>query len=279
LNYIYVGMTRSNLFEETVGDVLSVGIEGAGDGVFVVNPSRSAIRGLVSVLAGNEALPKVRLFVAEQRLKALLDDFLVASSVADLVESGILAVRTLPDVPNNAMVITEESVATLVEGPEGAGALTATEESFVSSVRDHYERRWEAAPSLSLRTPARSRVMETLRTEIGSEAAGDFEAILDTLDTARGDGGDLDEVTISLLVAARNGELLYDISKWGEDIDLASKATFSRTKTRLEEAGLLDTEKVPIDVGRPRLRLMLGDSRLEETDIETFVSVAEDLST
>ncbi len=28
--------------------------------------------------------------------------------------------------------------------------------------------------------------------------------------------------------------------------------------------GLIDTEKVPIDVGRPRLRLKIGDERLQE---------------
>jgi DNA-binding MarR family transcriptional regulator len=70
-------------------------------------------------------------------------------------------------------------------------------------------------------------------------------------------------VTVSLLVAARNRELLYDISRWGEDVGLASKATFSRTKSQLEERGLLDTEKVPIDVGRPRLRLRLTDGLAE----------------
>jgi hypothetical protein len=114
-------------------------------------------------------------------------------------------------------------------------------------------------------------------TDIGDDAAADFDAVLDSLQTARGDGDGLDEVTISLLVAAKNGELLYDISKWGEDIGLASKATFSRTKTQLEDRGLIDTEKVPIDVGRPRLRLKLGDDRLTEADADELASVAQSL--
>lgn len=77
--------------------------------------------------------------------------------------------------------------------------------------------------------------------------------MLGALDTARGEDG-FDEVVVSLLAAAKHGQLLYDISKLGEDVDVASKATFSRTKTTLEERGLIATEKVPIDVGRPRLR-------------------------
>ena len=58
---------------------------------------------------------------------------------------------------------------------------------------------------------------------------------------------------------------------------IASKATFSRTKTRLEDAGIIDTEKVPIDVGRPRLRLKLGDERLHGVDAGELAAVASDL--
>jgi DNA-binding MarR family transcriptional regulator len=114
-----------------------------------------------------------------------------------------------------------------------------------------------------------------LAEDIGTDAVEDFDAVLETLDTARGGGEGLDEVTIALLVAANNGELLYDISRWGEDIRLASKATFSRSKNRLEDKGLIDTEKVPIDVGRPRLRLMLGHGGLQEADIETVTEKAQ----
>ncbi|KPN32124.1 hypothetical protein SY89_02884 [Halolamina pelagica] len=113
--------------------------------------------------------------------------------------------------------------------------------------------------------------------DIGDQSREDFDTVLSSLETARGDGDGLDEVTISLLVAAKNDVLLYDISKWGEDVGIASKATFSRTKTRLEELGLIDTEKVPIDVGRPRLRLKLGDERLHGADAEELASVAQSM--
>ena len=84
-------------------------------------------------------------------------------------------------------------------------------------------------------------------------------------------------MTISLLIAAKNEVLLYDISKWGEDVGIASKATFSRTKSRLEESGVITTEKVPIDVGRPRLRLQLGDGRLREAPADNPAAVAADI--
>ena len=77
-------------------------------------------------------------------------------------------------------------------------------------------------------------------------------------------------------MAARNEVLLYDISRWGEDVGIASKATFSRTKTRLEDHDLIDTEKVPIDVGRPRLRLQLGQQRLRDADPAEFLAIVQD---
>ncbi len=267
-------MIRSNQIEETVGDALSAGIDGAQDGLFVVNPSRDAIQGLVTVLAEANTPPAVRLFAAEEPLKDIADDFLVASAVADLIDSGGLSVRTLSDGPTGTLLITERSVVSLVENPDRVAALATTEESFVSGTAGAYEARWKRAPEFNLRTPARSTVMETLERDIGPDAATDFEAVLESLDAARGNGEGLDEVTVSLLVAARNSELLYDISKWGEDIGLASKATFSRAKSQLEEADLLDTEKVPIDVGRPRLRLLLADE-LSSADPDELAAAAQ----
>ena len=55
---------------------------------------------------------------------------------------------------------------------------------------------------------------------------------------------------------------------------LASKATFSRMKGRLEEQGVIATEKVPIDVGRPRLRLRLGD-QLRDEEISDLPATAQ----
>ena len=270
-------MITSNILTDSVGDVLSDGLSGADDDVIVVNPSRETIDALVDVLDGGSTTATVRLFAAEEPLKYLMDDFLVASTVADLIASGALAVRTLDAVPNSALVLSDESVVSLVESGEQTAGLATTDAAFVAETYAHYDERWAKASEFSLRTPPRSRVMETLESDIGPGSAADFETVLDSLDTARGNGEGLDEVMISLLVAAKNGELLYDISKWGEDVGVASKATFSRTKTHLEDNGLLDTEKVPIDVGRPRLRLLLGDQRLADATADEMAGVAREL--
>ncbi len=270
-------MLRSNLLEDDIGSVLSSILSEATGTLYVVNPSRESISELVETLSGLSDAPEVRLLADDSLLKEVMGDFIVASKAADLVDQGHLLLKVLDHAPNHSLVVTDESTISIVAAGDSVAGLATDEAAFVDDVAEYYADEWERAEDYSLRTPPLARVRETLESDIGEGAASDFDDVLASLQTARGDGEGLDEVTISLLVAARNGELLYDISKWGEDVGLASKATFSRTKTTLEDMGLIDTEKVPIDVGRPRLRLMLGDERLEDAETDELASVAQSL--
>jgi len=269
-------MLQSDLHAEARDKLLETAIAEVDGELYLVNPTRETMREFVSTYGVAAEPPAVSLFVDPEPLKELVDDFLIASSLADLVEDDSVSVRTLDAVPRHSLLLGKGVVVSLVEVGDQVCGLTTTDESFVTATNGHYESRWEEAEKFTLRTPALSRVMETLEEEIGPEVAADFDRILETLETARGGGQGLDEVTIALLVAARHRELLYDISRWGEDIRLASKATFSRSKNQLEDSGLIDTEKVPIDVGRPRLRLMLGSEELRDATIEEVAERAKD---
>ncbi|QSG15008.1 transcriptional regulator TbsP [Halapricum desulfuricans] len=269
-------MVSQNLLESDVESILETALSDAEE-LVVVNPSHETVRALVASMGDFEQVPVVNVLAEERTLKDVMDDFLVASAAADLIESDSLTLRVLEDPPVNSLLISTDFVVSLATAGSQVAGLTTTEDAFVTDAYEHYTDQWEVAKRFKLRTPPISRVRETLDRDIGEDVRADFDAVLDSLETARGNGDGLDEVTISLLVAAKNGELLYDISKWGEDIGLASKATFSRTKTQLEDQGLIDTEKVPIDVGRPRLRLKFGDDRLIEADISELVAVTQDL--
>jgi len=249
----------------------------AGGSVLVVDPSERAVEALVDVAVELDDPPTLQLLAEESSMKRVMEDFLVASNAADLVEAGVLEIRTADVAPGNELLLTESRLAALVWANGTVAALTTEDASFVSAANDGYGDAWADAEAFSLRTPPLSQVRESLRSEIGDATADDFDAVLESLTTARGNGKGLDEVTISLLVAAKNEELLYDISKWGEDIGIASKATFSRTKTTLEDLGLIDTEKVPIDVGRPRLRLKFGHDKLSGAGSDELASVAQGL--
>ncbi len=267
----------TTMVQNDTKSMLSSVFEDATAPVYVVNPSEKTIASLMTTLDSQDPGTEVRMLADERTLKRVMDDFLVASVVADLIRGGTLSVRVLDTVPNHSVAVTANDVYALVTVGDTVRGLNSDDDTFVGDMEEYYSSTWESSEEYSLRTPAISRVRETLESDIGAETAEDFDSVLGSLATARGDGDGLDEVIISLLVAARNDVLLYDISKWGEDVGLASKATFSRTKTKLEDKGLIDTEKVPIDVGRPRLRLMLGDERLEAADSDELATVAKNL--
>ncbi|WP_224449470.1 transcriptional regulator TbsP [Haloprofundus salilacus] len=265
----------SNLLEEQIEDILRAALEDADDDLFIVDPSAEAVEELVAVATSVDTeLPNIRMVADEGILKDVMGDFIVASNAADLIDAGALSMRTTTEEVDNALLVTRDAVMALVTADGRVAALTTEDDEFVEAAFETYETLWQESPDFKLRTPPISRVRDTLGAEISDQAESDFDAVLASLETARGDGDGLDEVTISLLVAAKNDVLLYDISKWGEDVGIASKATFSRTKTKLEDMGLIDTEKVPIDVGRPRLRLKLGDDRLRGANGDELASVA-----
>ncbi|WP_135824411.1 transcriptional regulator TbsP [Halorussus ruber] len=270
--------TESNLLDQEIAEILRTVLDEAPETMLVVNPSKDAIEQLINVATEYEGdLPELRMLAQSGTLKDVMEDFIVASNAADLIDAGSLSLRTTDDVPSNSLLVTEEVVIALVTADDRVGGLTADDTEFVSEAYDSYSEQFESADDFSLRTPPLSRVRDTLGDEISPDAQHDFDEVLSSMETARGDGDGLDEVTISLLVAAKNEALLYDISKWGEDVGIASKATFSRTKTKLEDMGLIGTEKVPIDVGRPRLRLKLANDDLRNADTDQLASVAQSL--
>jgi hypothetical protein len=271
---------HSNLLAEGLEEIVRTVLAETDEELLMIGPTADTVEALVSVATAFDGdLPTVRVVADESLLKGVVDDFIVASNAADLVDDGVLSLRTGVDPAENALVVTRDAVLALVTTGDRVAALATDDEEFVGSAYESYTTMWEEAPAFTLRTPSISVVRESLAAEVSEGIRDDFDTVLSSLQTARGDGQGLDEVTISLLVAAKNDVLLYDISKWGEDIGIASKATFSRTKTKLEDMGLIDTEKVPIDVGRPRLRLKLGDDRLRRADADQLAGVAQSLLT
>ena len=269
----------SNLLEADVEAALDAAFVDGDDELLIVDPATETAVSLIEAAADRDDLPTLSVLADERTLKTVTDEFLVASTAADLVAAGALDLRVLGGAVDNALFVSPSRVVALVTVDDGVAALSTDDPEFVDEVSAAHRAAFDEAEPYVLRTPAISRVRETMAAEIGAATRDDFDAVLASMETDRADGSgpELDEVTVSLLVAARNDVLLYDISKWGEDVGIASKATFSRTKTRLEDAGIIDTEKVPIDVGRPRLRLKLGDERLRAVDADELAAVATDL--
>jgi hypothetical protein len=266
----------SSLLEPDLEGILSTAFPTTTE-VLVIDPSVDTIASIADVDPDRESIPRLLLLADEDALKDALSTFPIASTIAEFVDREALSLRTLESPAENALFVSDDRVLAVVDVADRTAALSSDDGEFVDAVASSYRKRFEEATAYRLRTPAIGRVRETMADALGEDVRDDFDAILDAVAGGDGDADVLDAVTIALLVAARNEVLLYDLSKWGEDVGIASKATFSRTKTDLEDDGVIDTEKVPIDVGRPRLRLKLGDDRLADLPADRFAAAASDV--
>jgi Family of unknown function (DUF5821) len=256
----------ATVIDQEFADMIDSLFEGA-DTVLIVNPGPDVFRTvLLTASSFDDELPDLQVLTDQDVLKESLEDFILASQVADLIEQGSLELRTTTDIARSSLLVSDDEVITVVTLDDELTGLRATDDDLVENVRSAFEDEWDDGETFTLRTPPLSHIQETLGEEFGDEVEDEFMMIVESAETIPEEGGDLDEVALALLVAANNEVLLYDISRWGEDIGLASKATFSRTKTRLEDRGLIETEQVPIDIGRPRLRLLLASDDLEDVD-------------
>ena len=258
--------TEAAIFDQELDETVRTLFENA-DSILIVNPAPGVFRAImVTASSFDDDLPDLQVLATPDVLKSSTEDFILASQIADLIEQDVLELRTTTDITRNSLLVSDDQVVTVVSIADKLTGLHSDDDELVTNVRPTFLDDWEDGETFSLRTPPLSRVQESLNEGFGDDVEDDFMMMLDSVDTVPGDDDELDAVAIALLVGANNEVLLYDISKWGEDTGVASKATFSRTKTRLEDRGLIETEKVPIDVGRPRLRLILVPDDLGDVE-------------
>lgn len=243
-----------------------------GSETYLVNPSAAVVHALVDWGVDHpDSFSPMRLLGDEATLKQALDQFIVATRAADLVESGLLELRAHPTPPKSSVAVDGQRLLVIVDADECVGAIASDERRFVEELHATCSKRFDTAEVFPLRTPALSRIEETLADRLGEDRWQDFLALTDQAAAT----GVVDEVIISLLVAAKHRDLLYNVSKWGEDVGLASKATFSRKKSDLEEVGLIETDSEPIDVGRPRLRLRVAEPALDSATAAELIEETE----
>jgi predicted transcriptional regulator len=267
---------EENLRATTTKGALEAVFERCDGVTYVVNPWADMLQTIAEIGRSFDGeFPTLRVFAAEEPLRTARKDFTLGSKLADLSDAGDATFRT-GDVPETTLIVDEDQLFNPVIVGDAIGATRDTDESFVTDTYETLTDQWEAADVFDLRTPGRDSVRETMTAEFGKTPQEDFDTVVSSIEGGRS-SRELDEVVVSLLVAAKNELLLYDISKWGENVGLASKATFSRRKNDLEEMGIVDTEKAPTDVGRPRQRLKLTDERLQQADSDQLAVVAQNI--
>ncbi|MFB6194116.1 MAG: DUF5821 family protein [Halobaculum sp.] len=252
------GPTGEQSFAEALGSMAGV--------VYVVQPGLALLDTAVAAARRVGDAPTVRVIASGGTLRSFRSRFRAAARAAELVDRGGLSFRAYDEwTATPALVGAETAYAPVIVGT-ARGVFPGADDSFAAAAYDQCDRHWDDASAFHLHTPPLSVVRETMAAEFGDSARDAFETALDTID--RGSESAFDEVYAVLVIAGHEELLHYDVSKWGEDIGLASKATFSRKKNQLEEWGIIETEKVSVDVGRPRQRLLLTDEYRERVETE-----------
>ena len=242
--------------------------------VYVTDANAGDVERLIETIENEPEAAELRVLATGEELRKLRRDFLLAARASDLIERGRLSFRTRQPTTNTTTLISPERTLVPVQ-IEAQTALVRTDgEGFTGEAYETCERNWDEAEEFDLHTPPLSAIRETMSAEFDADTRADFDRVLDTTADAR-DRSELDEVLATLLVAAKQELLHYDVSKWGEDIGLASKATFSRKKGSLEEMGVVTTSKEIAEMGRPRQRLSLTDTyreKIEENGLSALVN-------
>ena len=264
----------------------------------VVAPSPSLVRAVVGLLcecrgddADDDPAERVRLLCDPTDAEAAFDDFLLSADAADAVEAGRLAVRTDPSLDAGVTLadgavhahvpLGDGSERPAESGPTGGAVDTpefvpvgGADGAVYDAVAACYEARWDEADGLDLGVPGRSALLASFRDrwpDACDTLAGAFAAVESA---PREDV--LAPVTVCTLVAARHDVLVMRLSEWAEEVGFSSRTEIARAKATLVDAGLVDTERVPAGVGRPRHRLVLADAGLAEADPAALVAAARE---
>lgn len=207
-----------------------------------------------------------------ETLREVRDDFSLAGRVQNHVESGDLTLLVSEDV-SGSIHTDGQTAESVVTASSETVTIQTSDRTDVATVESHLDSLVDNSDEFPLRTAAYDSLRDELASQFGEEFSAHFEEAYENHDFS----GSVDEVMVLLLLAAYNQEELYQVSRVGENTGVASTATFSRKKSELEEAGIVETEKVSADVGRPRQRLVYSGTEVASSPMEVLGVAAQEV--
>jgi hypothetical protein len=198
----------------------------------------------------------IDLLIPETETRRIKQSFPLNTKLASFVEENRLTISQADIAPNQTVLLDRTTAYTSLEFGAVNEFVEIQAQATHSALDSEYSALREAANPVELDIVGWDTLLEQLEETVDTDTRDEFEHLIEA---ARLENlGALDEYAVAIIAAAQSGALQYDLSTWAEEVGLASKATFSRRKTSLEEQGIVYTENVPVDVGRPRHRLQLS---------------------
>lgn len=244
---------------------------GGGD-VRLINPSAGLLAAVVDRTHATTTDGVLHLVVTGSVREATEDRFPTAAQLADLCAAGRAAV----DVSGEHLegTLCGGAVVGMVFAQAGEWALLPLE---AEPWRDWIDQTWRGvvagAGTMQLPEMGYDRLRSTLAAGVSPPVAVHFDRLVSTARRHLADDADIDPTAVALLATAYHGGQLAEVTAWGIEAGVASRATFSRVKSQLVETGVIETAPIPQEVGRPRLRLQLRQPAAD-TDAAALIDAA-----
>lgn len=247
------------------------------DGHYLLNPPRAFLDAFAVVGTELDEIPMFRILVSHDVARWARDTFPTAARIQTLVDTGLVEFREGPVEAYSSAIVSQQEVFSLVAFEGTARQFHTGDAAFATDAHSECVDLWTDAEPYSLRAPALPQALAQAELKLGQEFQQAFEeslGIADEFDNPQ----EFHPVRATLLLAAAQEILHYKVSKWGENVGLASSASYSRHKTTLESDGVIETEKVQVEIGRPRQRLFLTEEYRQRIDEEGVDAVLREVA-
>jgi len=240
----------TDVTEKTIGEQLSELLID-DDVVYVSYFNKQQIRETINILSKMKT-QNVVFNLNKDDAREAFNHFSVASQISEMVHDDNVKVY-ISDKKSGSSIIKTDEIVNIMYGNTVYGTV-----DDIDVFRDEVKREIEQLDTHTFKTPPLNIFVDEITKKFNNDVSSTF---MDLFEHASTHSEKVDDGAILMLLSGTIHEkLLYDIALLGENTGLASRATFSRYKSKLEENDILTTKKVPRDIGRPRQRLVLTDN-------------------
>lgn len=245
----------------------------SGGEIRIINPTLALLSSVVAQAGPSSHGGRLELLVTTPVARAVEDRFPTAAQLADLAANDRLSMRVSST--SHAGTLVDGALTGVVYARAAVPALLAIDPDVWGGWFAHS---WEAAVTdarpIEHPTVGYQRLCTTLAERVSGPVADRFDQLVRAARAQLPVDAEIDPTALALLATGWCGGELADVTAWGVDMGVASRATFSRVKTQLVEAALLETTPIPQAVGRPRLRLELTPQHAEPPDAAALIAAA-----